>query len=111
MDLMYVRQLGKCLTWIMLVEFLRTQVLNDDDDDGGDDGGDDNGDDVDNCNNRWSATDYKGYSFNWRKLGKVDSWEQQYLAEMDITIMVHFKKSEDLMLYLLSWPSEVLLND
>ena len=66
---------------------------------------------VDNCNNRWSATDYKGYSFNWRKLGKVDSWEQQYLAEMDITIMVHFKKSEDLMLYLLSWPSEVLLND
>ena len=66
---------------------------------------------VDNCNNRWSATDYKGYSFNWRKLGKVDSWEQQYLAEMDITIIVHFKKSEDLMLYLLSWPSEVLLND
>ena len=66
---------------------------------------------VDNCNSRWSATDYKGYSFNWRKLGKVDSWEQQYLAEMDITIMVHFKKSEDLMLYLLSWPSEVLLND
>lgn len=66
---------------------------------------------VNNCNNRWSATDYKGYSFNWRKLGKVDSWQQQYLAEMNITIIVHFKRSEDLMLYLLSWPSEVLLND
>ncbi|CAB4241867.1 hypothetical protein UFOVP71_405 [uncultured Caudovirales phage] len=66
---------------------------------------------INNCKNRWSATDYKGYDFNWRKLGKVDSWEQKYLAEMDITIMVHFKKPEDLMLYLLSWPSEVLLND
>lgn len=66
---------------------------------------------VNNCNNRWSATDYKGYSFNWRRLGKVDSWQQQYLAEMNITIIVHFKRSEDLMLYLLSWPSEVLLND
>ena len=65
----------------------------------------------DNCKSRWTATDYKGNAFNWRKIGKLDSLEDKYLQEMDITIMVHFKKSEDLMLYLLSWPSEVLLND
>jgi hypothetical protein len=66
---------------------------------------------IDNCKNRCTITDYRGDAFNWRKLGKVDTWRQRYLAEMDITIMVHFKKAEDLMLYLLSWPSEVLLND
>jgi hypothetical protein len=65
----------------------------------------------DNCKSRWSATDYKGNAFNWRQLGKMDSWESKYLQEMDITIMVYFKKPEDLMLYMLSWPSEVLLND
>ena len=65
---------------------------------------------IDNCKNRWSATDYKGDPFNWRKLGKLG--QAHHSMEMfEITIMVHFKKSEDLMLYLLSWSSEVLLND
>ena len=64
---------------------------------------------IDNCKNRWSATDYKGDSFNWRKLAKIES--AKYSNEMfDITILIHFKKPEDLMLYLLTWPSEVLLN-
>jgi hypothetical protein len=64
---------------------------------------------IDNCKNRWTATDYKGDSFNWRKLAKIES--AKYSHEMfDITIMVHFKKPEDLMLYLLTWSSEVLLN-
>jgi hypothetical protein len=64
---------------------------------------------IDNCKNRWTATDYRGDPFNWRKLGRVES--AKYSHEMfDITIMVHFKKPEDLMLYLLTWPSEVLLN-
>lgn len=64
---------------------------------------------IDNCKNRWTATDYKGDSFNWRKLSKIES--AKYSNEMfDITILIHFKKPEDLMLYLLTWPSEVLLN-
>lgn len=67
---------------------------------------------IDNCKNRWVATDYKGDSFNWRKLSKIEITKAQYVSEIfDITIMVHFKKPEDLMLYLLTWPSEVLLND
>jgi len=66
---------------------------------------------IDNCKNRWSATDYKGDPFNWRKLGKVEIDQGKYAMEIfDITIMVHFKKPEDLMLYLLTWPSDVLLN-
>ncbi len=65
---------------------------------------------IDNCKNRWSATDYKGNDFNWRKLGKVKSSDTSDLAtDFRITLMVHFKKPEDLMLYMLSWPSEVLL--
>lgn len=64
---------------------------------------------IDNCKNRWTATDYKGDDFNWRKLSKVESFNLTH-GLADITIMVHFKKPEDLMLYLLSWPSEVLLN-
>jgi hypothetical protein len=66
---------------------------------------------IDNCRSRWSATDYGGNNFNWRKLGKIETWKDQYLMELDVTVIVHFKKPEDLMLYLLSWPSEVLLND
>lgn len=64
---------------------------------------------IDNCKNRWTATDYKGDDFNWRKLSKVESAKHSHEI-FDITIMVHFKKPEDLMLYLLSWPSEVLIN-
>ncbi len=66
---------------------------------------------IDNCKNRWTATDYKGNPFNWRKLGKVEIEKAKYSMEIfDITILIHFKKPEDLMLYLLTWPSEVLLN-
>lgn len=69
---------------------------------------------IDNCKNRWTATDYKGDSFNWRKLGKmavIDVDRQfTYFPGLDLTIIIHFKKPEDLMLYLLTWPSDVLLN-
>lgn len=70
-----------------------------------------------NCKNRWSATNYKGDPFNWRKLGKIESrdfngkdWKIVNFTR-GITIMVHFKKPEDLMLYLSTWPSEVLLEE
>jgi len=67
---------------------------------------------IDNCKNRWEATDYRGDSFNWRKLGKMKPDKEATLAsDFNITIMVHFKKAEDLMLYMLSWPSEVLINE
>lgn len=67
---------------------------------------------IDNCKNRWEATDYRGDSFNWRKLGKMNPTKEKTLAsDFNITIMVHFKKAEDLMLYMLSWPSEVLINE
>ena len=67
---------------------------------------------IDNCKNRWSATDYRGNDFNWRKLGKMKpTVVYDYLpGAFDVTIIVHFKKAEDLMLYMLTWPSEVLLN-
>lgn len=67
---------------------------------------------IDNCKNRWSATDYRGNDFNWRKLGKMKPTKMRdYLpGAFDVTILVHFKKAEDLMLYMLTWPSEVLLN-
>ncbi len=64
---------------------------------------------IDNCKQRWTATDYKGDSFNWRKLSKVGYYSTNEM--FDITIIVHFSRSEDLMLYLLSWPSEVLINN
>lgn len=66
---------------------------------------------IDNCKNRWTATDYKGNDFNWRKLSKMKSDKDTMLApDFSITILIHFKKAEDLMLYMLSWPSEVLIN-
>lgn len=65
---------------------------------------------VSNCNRRWTALDYKGNEFNWRKLGKVETWEDQYLHKMDITCIVTFKKRKDLLLYMLTWPSELLLS-
>ena len=66
---------------------------------------------IDNCKNRWTATDYKGNDFNWRKLGKMKSDTDILLApDFNITILIHFKKPEDLMLYMLTWTSEVLLN-
>lgn len=67
---------------------------------------------IDNCKNRWTATDYKGNDFNWRKLSKMGTDKKVMLApDFNITILIHFKKAEDLMLYMLSWPSELLLND
>jgi hypothetical protein len=63
-----------------------------------------------NCKSRWHATNYKGEDFNWRKLAKAD-FKSLGLHGMDLTVIVHFKKPEDLMLYLLSWPSEVLISD
>lgn len=67
---------------------------------------------IDNCKNRWSATDYRGNDFNWRKLGKVKpTVAYDYIPGVfDVTVLVHFKKAEDMMLFMLTWPSEVLLN-
>lgn len=62
-----------------------------------------------NCKSRWYATNYKGDDFNWRKISKADFQEMAAIG-MDLTIIVHFKKPEDLMLYMLSWPSEVLIS-
>ena len=66
---------------------------------------------LSNCKQRWKATDFKGLPFNWRKAGKINlDMQKYYFVDMDITLMVHFNKPEDLMLYLLTWPSDVLLN-
>ncbi len=62
-----------------------------------------------NCKSRWSATNFKGELFNWRAIAKNDF--SLYDALLPLTVIVHFTKPEDLMLYMLSWPSEVLLND
>lgn len=63
-----------------------------------------------NCKSRWTATNFKGDSFNWRVLAKTD-FSLQDIMGMRITLIVHFNKPEDLMLYMLSWPSEIILND
>jgi hypothetical protein len=67
---------------------------------------------IDNCKNRWSATDYRGNDFNWRKLGKIKPTVayDHIPGVFDVTVLVHFKKAEDMMLFMLTWPSEVLLN-
>ncbi len=62
-----------------------------------------------NCKSRWVATNFKGELFNWRLISKNDTGI--YNSILPLTVMVHFTKPEDLMLYMLSWPSEVLLND
>jgi hypothetical protein len=66
---------------------------------------------VGNCGRRWKATDYNGNEFNWRKLGKLEIVEDEYLdgQDLDITCIVTFKNREDLLLYMLTWPSELLL--
>jgi hypothetical protein len=58
----------------------------------------------------WSITDYSGREFNWKAIAGAVKSKQMELARMPITIMVNFTHSEDLMLYLIRWPSDVLIN-
>jgi hypothetical protein len=57
----------------------------------------------------WSITDYAGREFNWKAVAGATKSKQLELTKMPITIMVNFSKREDLMLYMLRWPSELLL--
>lgn len=66
---------------------------------------------VENCGRRWNATNYKNQPLAWRALGRIssDSTGDLY-AHMDYTVIVNFNKREDMMLFLLVWPGEVLIN-
>ena len=61
-------------------------------------------------NKVWSITDHRGREFNWRSVAGVNKSKQQDLMAMPITLIVSFLNREDMMLFLLRWPSEVLLN-
>lgn len=59
----------------------------------------------------WSITDHSGREFNWKAVAGAVKSRQLEIANMPITIVVNFSKREDLMLYMLRWPSELLLNE
>jgi hypothetical protein len=59
----------------------------------------------------WSITDHKGREFNWKAVAGAHKSKQQDLMLMPITLVVSFLNREDMMLFLLRWPSEVLLKD
>jgi hypothetical protein len=61
--------------------------------------------------NLWSITDHKGREFNWRAVAGAQKSKQQDLMKMPMTIIVSFTSAEDLMLFMLRWPSELLLSD
>jgi hypothetical protein len=67
-----------------------------------------------NCGRRWYATNYKQQRLNWRsisrKTSKVNSPAATHLfANLDYTVLFHFQKRDDMMLFLLVWPGEVLI--
>lgn len=59
----------------------------------------------------WSITDHRGREFNWRAVAGAHKSKQQDLMSMPITLVVSFLNREDMMLFLLRWPSELLLNE
>lgn len=68
---------------------------------------------VENCGRRWYGTDYRNQIINWRRVGSL--LRQQHLVSkvfnhMDRTILLHFQKRDDMMLFLLVWPGEVVVN-
>ncbi len=62
-------------------------------------------------NKLWNITDHKGREFNWRAVAGASKSKQQDLMRMPITLVVSFLNREDLMLFLLRWPSELLINE
>jgi hypothetical protein len=65
---------------------------------------------IENCGRRWTATNYKDQPLNWRLLGQTQrSVTAPLYTEMNMTAHFHFKKAEDMMLFLLVWPGEVLI--
>ncbi len=67
---------------------------------------------LDNCGRRWAATNYKNQPLDWRQLGQARRNKSSDLfLHLDYTVLVHFKKREDMMLFLLVWPAEVLIKE
>jgi len=60
-----------------------------------------------NCGRRWRATSIGAAPLNWRGFSKVNP-QHLFFKDFDITILIHFKNPEDLMLYILRWPNTVL---
>jgi len=59
----------------------------------------------------WSITDHCGREFNWKIIAGAVKSKQIEIARMPITMVVNFSKREDLMMFMLRWPSELLLNE
>lgn len=68
---------------------------------------------VENCGRRWYGTNYRDQIINWRRIGQM-ARRQHALSKifnrMDRTILLHFQKRDDMMLFLLVWPGEVVIN-
>ena len=65
-----------------------------------------------NCGRRWHATNFKNESLNWRIICKRSPYQvvNDMLGDYSYTAHIHFKHWEDMMLFLLSWHGEVLIN-
>lgn len=66
---------------------------------------------TNNCGRRWDITDHRGNIFNWRKMSKLTNWEQQYIGDLHMTVLITFVQQSDLMSYMSVWPSELLLSE
>lgn len=69
---------------------------------------------LDNCKRRWTASDYKGGEINWRSLAKIRNKKDLWFDHSDnlkVTLIVTFNQVEDLMLFLLVWPGEIIVNE
>ena len=67
---------------------------------------------IENCGQRWTATNYKDQPLNWRLIGQTNRNATASLYTfMDMTAHIHFKHKDDMMLFLLVWPGEVLIKE
>lgn len=62
-----------------------------------------------NCGRRWHATNYKNQPLNWRSICKT-LLANDVRGNYDFTVHFHFKNRDDMILFLLSWPGELLIN-
>lgn len=68
---------------------------------------------IDNCGRRWYGTDYRDQIINWRRVGQMTRRQNgvsKIFNRMDRTIFLHFQKRDDMMMFLLIWPGEVVIN-
>jgi len=69
---------------------------------------------IGNCGKRWYATNHKNQRLNWRSISRSTrktAVMDHLFANLDYTMLVHFQNRDDMMLFLLVWPGEVLIKN